>query len=462
MCNWFLAARLNGRRAFVAATAAVLAVSLVACGGGGTTPEAVSQLDRRPLPEDFTTRVTVNYSPYREATGPEQLGAEVITLAEIEQDLRLIRAAGIGMIRLFSSRAFGDKVLGVIRTQRLDLKVQLGAFVENPAPRDSVTRRPVFNAAVEADNQAELAETIRLANLYSDIVKAVSVGNETMVFWSTKAIEPPTMAGYIRQVRTAVSQPTTTNDNWAFWASAPNSVLSVVDFAAVHTYPLLDTFYVERGLWDWRQKAVPEAQRADAMMDAAIAEAKAQFNAARAYLDRGGLADMPMVIGETGWTAVDTPGGPTLPLRAGRVNQKMYYDRLQAWQAEGRAGRGPQAIFYFQAFDEPWKQGDDGWGLFNKDRQARYVLHGGGACPPGFSSGCEPLPATDNVVRSWAPPVPNGPVTSPSFELFGDALTAGLRFDAFDGSTAAAATVADPAPGEGTQSLRWNSSGQAR
>ncbi|TNF63476.1 MAG: hypothetical protein EP306_01115 [Burkholderiales bacterium] len=443
MCNWFHAARSTGRRVFAAATAAVLAVSLVACGGGGTLPEAVSTLDRRALPADFTTRMAVNYSPFREATNVGELGVEVFTRAEIEQDLRLVEAAGFGIIRLFSSRAFGDLVLSVIREEGLDLKVMLGAFVDNPAVRSTA----------EADNQAELAETVRLANLYSDIVSAVSVGNETMVYWSTLAIPPETMARYISQVRAAVPQPVTTNDNWAFWAAAPNNVLSLVDFAAVHTYPLLDTFY-DRSLWDWRQKTVPEDQRADAMMDAAIEEAKVQVGQARAYLDRAGLDELPMIVGETGWTAVDTPGGPTLQLRAGRVNQKMYFDRLQAWVAEGRTGSGPVAIFYFQAFDEQWKQGDDGWGLFNRDRQARYVLHGGGSCPAGFTSGCEALPSTDNVAQMWTPPVPGDPVTTPTFELFGDTLASGIRFDAFDGSTAVASSVADPAPGEGAQSLR--------
>lgn len=443
MYNWFHAARLVGRRAFVAATAAVLAVSLTACGGGGTTPESVLTLDKRALPADYTSRKAVNYSPYREATNSGELGAEVITRAEVEQDLRLVESAGFGLIRLFSSRAFGDLVLSVIREEGLDLKVQLGAYVANPAT----------GSAVEADNQAELAETVRLANRYSDIVSAVSVGNETMVYWSTLAIPPATMAGYIRQVRNAVPQPVTTNDNWAFWADAPNNVLSVVDFAAVHTYPLLDTFY-DRALWDWRQKAVPEDQRADAMMDAAIEEAKTQFGKARAYLDRAGLAELPMVVGETGWTAVDTSGGPTLQLRAGRVNQKMYFDRLQTWVAEGRTGRGPNAVFYFQAFDEQWKQGDDGWGLFNKERQARYVLHGGAACPAGFTSGCEALPATDNVAQKWVPPVPGEPVTTASYDIYTDNIAAGLRADAFDGSTAQYAFDFTSDKAEGTRSLR--------
>lgn len=438
MCNWFDAAR---RRVFAVATVAALALTLAACGGGGTLPQPISTLDKRALPADFTTRVAVNYSPYREATNPGELGSEVITLAEIEQDLRLVEAAGIGIIRLFSSRAFGEKVLGTIRDKGIDLKVMLGAYVINPGA----------DSAIEAENQAELAETIRLANLYSDIVKAVSVGNETMVYWSTVAVPPATMGRYIGHVRERVPQPVTTNDNWAFWADAPAVILKAVDFAAVHTYPLLDTFY-DRSLWDWRQKAVPEDQRADAMMDAAIAEAKSQFAKAKAHIDFAVPGGLPMIIGETGWTAVDTPGGPTLPLRAGRVNQKMYFDRLQDWVAQGRTSNGPQAIFYFQAFDEQWKQGDDGWGLFNKNRQARYVLHGGAACPAGFTAGCEALPASDNVAQKWVAPTVNPEVTDATFELLGDAVAPGLRTDAFDGGTAVGGFVADAA--EGTQSLR--------
>ena len=32
------------------------------------------------------------------------------------------------------------------------------------------------------------------------------------------------------------------------------------------------------------------------------------------------------------------------------------------------------ALLYFEAFDEPWKQGDDKWGLFTVERKARYVV----------------------------------------------------------------------------------------
>ena len=106
------------------------------------------------------------------------------------------------------------------------------------------------------------------------------------------------------------------------------------------------------------------------MMDAVIAEAKQQYDRRARHLDSKGLSYIPITIGETGWNVVD----PRLSFRAHPVNQKMYLDRLTAWAAEGRTGAGPKAVFYFVAFDEPWKQGDDGWGLFNKDRQARYAI----------------------------------------------------------------------------------------
>jgi hypothetical protein len=197
---------------------------------------------------------------------------------------------------------------------------------------------------------------------------------------------------------------------------------------------------------------VPEAQRAAAMMDAAVAEASRQFGAVRAFLDRIGLADMPMVIGETGWFAVDLNGDPAVPYRAGRVNQKMYYDRLQAWAAEGAKGAGPKLIFTFEAFDEAWKGADDGWGLFNKDRQARYVLYGGGTCPSGFTAGCEPLPATDSVAQKWVPPdYSEPPVAGPEYVVFADGIAAGLRTDPFGASEG---TIANDATApEGTKSL---------
>ena len=443
MSIWLRALPRATHRTLAAAMTVALAATFTACGGGGYTESPLSVTDRRALPVEFTTRAAVNYSPYRTSQSEADLSAEVITTANVLQDLRLIRATGIGTIRLFSSSIFAETVLTVIRDNNLDLKVMLGAYPN-----------PVKDLAAEAANLAELAKCIDLANRFKTIVAAVSVGNETLVDFSTHKIDPVVLAGYLRRVRSAITQPVTTDDNFAVWASAPKVITDVVDFAAVHTYTLLDTFYNPTA-WDWRQKALPAEQRAQAMIAASITEAKRQFGEARAGLDRMGLSSMPMIIGETGWTAVDVGGGPNLAFRAHPVNQKMYFDALQAWAIEGRRGNGPQAIFFFQAFDEPWKQGDDGWGLFNAKREARYVVQGLGTC--GVTWACEPGTYTAADAVKWIAPTLNAAVAANRYTLYSEAVVAGevraagLSWDPF--ALTGYADVAGGAPGDGNNSF---------
>ena len=441
--------RARGRSTPLLALAAGLALAgvlgLAGCGGGssgGFTPTAASQTDRRELPQSLLTRAAVNYSPYRTARNESELRSEVITPANVLQDLRLVQATGIGSIRLFSSRAFARTVLEVIRDNNLDLKVQLGTYPN-----------PITGPAAEADNIAELDAGIALANAFPNIVLTVSVGNETMVEWSTHKVPVADMARYIKYVRDAIQQPVTTNDNFLFWASVPKAIAEVVDYAAVHVYPFLDTFY-NPTVYDWRQKAVPEVQRAQAMIDATLAEAKAQFGRARAGLVKINLDTLPMLIGETGWAAVDTAGGPNLAFRAHPVNQKMYFDALQLWAQEGRRDvQGPKAIFLFQAFDEPWKQGDDGWGLFNTRREARYTVQSLGTC--GVTWVCEAGSYTAADAVKWVPPALSPAVTANRYTLFADTPTAdeqratGLRWDPFALTGYRETAVGSPSPDGG-------------
>lgn len=445
MSHWLRPLPRAAQRLLAAALAVALSATLLACGGDKYTDVPLSLTDQRPLSTAFTTRTAVNYSPYRTSTNESQLSSEVITPAQVLEDLRLVRAAGIGTIRLFSSRAFAQTVLDVIRDNSLDLKVMLGAYPN-----------PVNSPADEADNQAELDKAIQLANDYRDIVEAVSVGNETMVVWSTHKVPVETMAGYLRKVRAAIRQPVTTDDNWLFWAGVPKAIADVVDFASVHTYPLLDTYY-DPTLWDWRFKSTPADQRAAAMVNGAITEAKRQFGRARNAFDELNLPGFPMVIGETGWVSRDAGGGPVLSFRAHPVNQKLYFDALQQWAAEGRNTRnGPKAIFFFQAFDEQWKQGDDGWGLFNKDRQARYVVQGLGTC--GVSWQCEAGSYTAADAVSWVAPTVAPAVTANRYTLYSEATVAGeqratgLRWDPF-AFTGYRDDNSSAAPGDGSTSF---------
>ncbi|MEJ7138370.1 glycosyl hydrolase family 17 protein [Amphibiibacter pelophylacis] len=364
----------QNRRQWLGGISLASALLLSACGGGGTIPVA-GVSDFRALPAAVMQQRATAYSPYRTSNRD----TETITKTMIEQDLALLQQTGFGLIRLFdASDAVSRLVLEVIRERQLPIKVMLGMYV---------------NPNAEAANQAELDRGIALAKAYPAEVVALSVGNEKLVYWSFAPIDVGAMVGYIRKVRAATTQPVTTDDNWAFFADAAaqgakksDPVLAEIDFVSMHSYPLLDTIYNET-LWDWKQAAVPASQRAAAMMDAAVVSLKNEYSAVRSNLDALGHVGMPIVVGETGWKAAPS-GGETQ--RASPVNQKMYFDRIEAWKA---AGNGPATVVHFEAFDEPWKQGDDKWGLFTVDRKARCVTQSLGTGLAADSASCDPAQA---------------------------------------------------------------------
>jgi hypothetical protein len=136
----------------------------------------------------------------------------------------------------------------------------------------------------------------------------------------------------------------------------------------------------------------------------------------------------------------------------------MFFDQLADFRAQGLVGPGPGNIFYFEAFDEPWKGGDDKWGLFNVQREARYVIQG--LNPPSAtwryevvtSNATTMLQDTNNDgVFTFAdavfftPPVPKTAFAANKYTLFSDApgavVATGLNLNAFDGSTAPRADV---------------------
>jgi exo-beta-1,3-glucanase (GH17 family) len=403
-----------------AALALTATALLVACGGGGSVavdaPQtAVATTNLRALPAEYLARKAVSYSPFR--TGNRD--TETPTAAHIEEDLRLLVAGNFRLIRLFDS---SDKVsmltLDVIKNKGLDIKVHLGAYVNSY----KYVYNPTVNASIKTANQAELDRLVRLAKDYKDIVLAVSVGNETMVSWSPVPIDPADMAGYISYVRARVTQPVTTDDNFVFYSEIPQRISDLIDFASIHTYTEIDTQYPDSPyFWDWRQAGVQivrgdKTARAAAMMNASMVATRAQYQMVRDSLDRKGLRNVPIVIGETGWNAVDLG---KLRFRASPVNQKMYFTRLESWRAEGRVGPGPANVFYFEAFDEPWKGGDDKWGLFTGTvtRYARCVVQ-------ALSTTYVPEPnvsCADADVNAFVAPAPTTVFGPTQFAVFSDA-----------------------------------------
>ena len=414
-----------------AALALVVTLVLVACGGGGTTPVtdvSTTAGGQRALSSAFTTRKAVNYSPYRTATtvGNASLATDIanenITDAMVIEDLTLLQQAGFGMIRLFNSdEKVAQRTLRVISdpANGLDFKVYLGMWMAG------------YN---EPGNQAQIALGIALAKSYPDIVVAVSVGNESLVTWSDHAMQPAVLANHIAYVRSQITQPVTTDDNWAYYAAADRVILDVIDFASVHSYAMVDTHY-NPTFWDWKQLGTAEGpDRAVAMMNAALNATKKDYSAARSFIDSKGHAAMPIIVGETGWMAEDATGAANwYKFMAHPANQKMYFDRLQAWWS---GGTGPKAVFYFEAFDEQWKGTDDKWGLFNKNREARFAIQSAHAASSTFKYEAGSYAQADALY--YKPPTLNAAQTQTKYVIHSEAVTGwpdGLRADAFGGGT---------------------------
>jgi exo-beta-1,3-glucanase (GH17 family) len=79
-----------------------------------------------------------------------------------------------------------------------------------------------------------------------------------------------------------------------------------------------------------------------------------------------------IVIGEAGWASFTT-GDRHAPRAGDETKQKRYFEELTAWAKANNV-----TVFYFEAFDEPWKgTGTEGhWGLFSVDRKAKLAMQG--------------------------------------------------------------------------------------
>jgi exo-beta-1,3-glucanase (GH17 family) len=365
---------------------------------------------RRSLPALFSNGKAVAYGPYRTG-GPGSSEAYDPTL--ISQDLALMQAAGFNLVRYFSSAGpFPAGILQVASQQFPLIKFQLGIYLYGPLDSNCVDP--------QGRNSAEIAAGIALANQYPNTVLAVSVGNETSLAGNESVACLTEMVSYVRD---HVMQPVTADDDWTFYAGAkagviiggaaekPDILLPLLDYVSIHEYPLLNTS------WNWQQSSVQAGylctplQRACAMMQGALSTAQAWFgqvaNYTYSYRNPAGQVvqstiaqSHPITIGETGWKWEQTAASSAFEACcAKQANAKWYFDLLYgnsmqtpaipAWQG---SANGPQMIFYFEAFNEPWKQAfnDDGWGLWDVNRNALYALCG----TPAASAPCIAPPNT--------------------------------------------------------------------
>ncbi len=296
--------------------------------------------------------MAVAYSGYREGQHPDRGdGARNPGDDEILEDLQILINHGFKLIRLYDSDENSLATLRIIREHHLPLKVLLGlwlkaefsnhegcSWLHEPIPDDELIR----NATVNAE---QVERGITLAKNYDEIVVAVNVGNEALVDWNDHMVPVEKVIRYVRRVKEQIDQPVTVADNYEWWKREGAALAAEVDFLGIHTYPV------------WENKSIDEA----------LAYTIENINGVRAA-----LPDKQIVILEAGWATEATEFGG----RANEADQLRYFQDMRAW---GDATR--TTIFFFEAFDEPWKGSEidplgaeKHWGLFNVDRTPKLVM----------------------------------------------------------------------------------------
>jgi len=321
----------------------------------------------RIIPPDVLSRKALAYSGYRAGQSPET--GVYPSEAQIKEDLQLLIRGGWTFLRLFDCSPHLTRVIKVIQDNSFDIKLLAGVNLFGP------------KAQHDAENRAEIERCVPIFTGAPDVIVAVSVGNETLDDWSNIRMPIPDVLAYIQEVRSRIPQPVTTNDMappFTFGMDGNTSyadvvqIVAVLDFLNIHVYPFLDAPYDS---WDWKQTSVPAGHaRAVAMMRAAFEYTRSSIEDVRQATASRGF-HLPILLGETGWKSRRAGSDPTERFMAHPVNEKMYYDAIQSWvYGANRTEESPLAAFYFEGFDEPWKAEDDGWGLFDTNRKAQYVL----------------------------------------------------------------------------------------
>ncbi len=333
-----------------------LACSIVlaaGCGSAGPTPGGRDDVLRQD-PGDLLAGefMAVAYSGFREGQHPDRGdGAVNPSPAEIEEDLRILVAHGFRLLRLYDAGENSLEVLETIRRERLPLLVLLGAWLDAEVSNHEGCAwldEPIPAAKLAANaekNEAEVGRLIELANRFDDIVVAVNVGNEVLVDWNDDMVSLERVIALVERVKAGIAQPVTVADNYAWWARDGAPLAAVVDFLGVHTYPV------------WEDKTIDEG----------LAYTIENLEAVRAA-----LPGHPIAVLEAGWATVASEFGE----RASEASQARYYRELWDW-----ARATNTTVFFFEAFDEPWKGdpldplgAEKHWGLFRVDRTPKAVM----------------------------------------------------------------------------------------
>jgi len=335
--------------------------------------------------------LAMSYGGYRENTRDIQP-----TIEEIKEDMKILSAMGIKVLRTYNTKLKEASTLLEAISQlkkedsNFEMYVMLGAWIDC---ENAWTDNPNHDAEDVQANTGEIERAVVMANKYPDIVKIIAVGNEAMVHWAASYFVYPKVilkwVNHLQELKKTEKLPAdlwiTSSDNFASWGGGDESyhtedltkLLNAVDYVSLHTYPFHSSHY-DATYWKVpeNEENLTAIEKADAAMLRAKNYAIAEYEAAANYIKSIGVSK-PIHIGETGWA---TESGTTFYGANGsgatdEYKAKLFYDYMRSWTNE--VG---MSCFYFEAFDEHWKDAqnplgsENHFGLLTLDGKAKFAL----------------------------------------------------------------------------------------
>lgn len=317
------------------------------------------------------------------------------TVNEIKDDMRILAAMKIKVVRTYNvHQKEASRLLQAIAELKkqqpgFEMYVMLGAWIDC---KNAWTPNPPIHTEESDRNGVEIAEAVRLANAYPDIVKIIAVGNEAMVKWATGYfVTPNIILKWVKHLQQLKKEGKlskdlwiTSSDNFASWGGGGKEyhvadlaeLIKAVDYISLHTYPMHDTHY-NPTFWGIKEteKALTDQQKIDTAMARAVAYAQTQYRQVVQYMRSLGI-QKPVHIGETGWASVcNELYGKNGSKAVDEYKAAQFYTRMRAW-----TNRESITCFYFEAFDEQWKNGanpghsENHFGLIDLQSQAKFAI----------------------------------------------------------------------------------------
>ena len=334
--------------------------------------------------------LAISYGGYREKSRDFQP-----TIEALKEDMKILHAMNIRILRTYNVRlAHTSNILKAIRELKnedpnFEMYMMVGAWIDC---KNAWTDQPLNHHEESENNASEIDRAVALAQEFPDIVKVIAVGNEAMVKWAAPYfVQPAVILKWVTHLQELKKKGDlskdlwiTSSDNFASWGGGDpqyhvedlTSLIKAVDYLSVHTYPMHDTHYnpIFWGVFG-DETELSSLKRIDIAMNRAKTYAVSQSDSVASYVKSLGI-NKPIHIGETGWASFSNGYyGAKGSKATDEYKESIFYNHIREWTNESK-----MSCFYFEAFDEPWKDAhnsggsENHFGLFTVDGKAKYVL----------------------------------------------------------------------------------------